>query len=595
MEKRNEKELLKKNSGKMKCKIVSSIEKVLPSIEPGEMKEGLTALKGETVSFQIAYLWEGKNKLLGELTEPSIFFSMTESSKELFSAKSIRAREVMLVPCSYPNHMETDEDYLVTSPGLYPDLLRDIDKKGFSVVSGQWRSIWVDFEIPSNVAAGAYDIRFIMQDNKIMKSDETFLEEVEIHLDVIDEKLPELEIPHTEWFHCDCLSDYYHVPVFSEEHWKIMEAFIKTAVKRKCNMLYTPVFTPPLDTMVGGERPTVQLVDVYMTDQEPFAESRYSFGFEKFERWISMGERCGIKYYEISHLFTQWGAKAAPKIMALVNGQEKKIFGWKTEAGQKEYRNFLQQFLAAFDKELHALNIQDRVYFHVSDEPTKEQQDSYKAAKELIAEQLKDYHIVDAISNYDFYENKLIREPICASDQIKDFLKEGKRPEKLWVYYCTVQNLNVSNRFIAMPGSRTRIIGDMIYRQKVDGFLHWGFNFYNSQYSLYSVNPYQITDADGAFPSGDPFLVYPGHNGEPEESIRMMLMDEAFADYCALKLLEKLTDLETVLSCFEEEIFGMLTFDSYPKQHEYVTRVRSNVNKKIQEAIQHKEEKRKKS
>ena len=45
-------------------KIVSSMEKVFPVREPsGEgVREKLTALRGETVSFQIAYRWSGSRR-----------------------------------------------------------------------------------------------------------------------------------------------------------------------------------------------------------------------------------------------------------------------------------------------------------------------------------------------------------------------------------------------------------------------------------------------------------------------------------------------------------------------------------------------------
>ena len=98
---------------------------------------------------------------------------------------------------------------------------------------------------------------------------------------------------------------------------------------------------------------------------------------------------------------------------------------------------------------------------------------------------------------------------------------------------------------------------------------------------MYPIDPYQVTDSDGAFPSGDPFLVYPGPDGIPEESLRIMLIDEAFADLRAMKLLESLTDRETVLSCLEEESAGEITFKEYPRCAEYIARVRENVNKRI--------------
>ncbi len=65
---------------------------------------------------------------------------------------------------------------------------------------------------------------------------------------------------YTEWFHSDYLADYYHVDVFSEEYWRIVENFLRKAKERGVNMILTPILTLPLDTLIGGERTTTQLV-----------------------------------------------------------------------------------------------------------------------------------------------------------------------------------------------------------------------------------------------------------------------------------------------------------------------------------------------
>ena len=122
-----------------------------------------------------------------------------------------------------------------------------------------------------------------------------------------------------------------------------------------------------------------------------------------------------------------------------------------------------------------------------------------------------------------------------------------------------------------------------MYRYQLDGFLHWGYNFYNSEYSLYAVDPYRCTDAGGAFPSGDAFLVYPGADKKPEESIRLMLMDEAMTDYCACKALEKMIGREAVLACLEEET--EITFDSYPQSEKYILNIRNKINRMIRDNI----------
>ena len=188
--------------------------------------------------------------------------------------------------------------------------------------------------------------------------------------------------------------------------------------------------------------------------------------------------------------------------------------------------------------------------------------------------------MIDALSHYDFYEKGLVGQPVCAVDAIQPFLE--KRPERLWCYYCTSQCVDVPNRFIVLPGYRTRILGTLLYKYRLDGFLHWGYNFYYSERSLYPVDPYRNTDADGAFPSGDSFLVYPGADGKPEESIRQMLMDEAMSDYCAFLALEKLAGRERVLELIDEK---KVTFDDYPQEEAYLLRLRGRVNEEIAKLV----------
>ena len=53
-------------------------------------------------------------------------------------------------------------------------------------------------------------------------------------------------------------------------------------------------------------------------------------------------------------LYTQWGAEHCPKIMATVDGEYRRIFGWDTAATGEDYRNFLAAFLPALTARLEA-------------------------------------------------------------------------------------------------------------------------------------------------------------------------------------------------------------------------------------------------
>src|SRR5690606_18303693 len=199
----------------------------------------------------------------------------------------------------------------------------------------------------------------------------------------------------------------YGVEVFSEAHWQMIEAYASNAARHGVNLLLTPLFTPPLDTAIGHERPTVQLVGV-----EKDSADTYRFDFSLLDRWVNMCERIGIRYFEFSHLFTQWGAKHAPKIVAQVNGEPVRIFGWDTDATGAEYEDFLDQFLPELTAFIRERGLEQRVFFHVSDEPMMEHMEYYRQASRILKKHLSAFPFLDALSDYEFYKHGLVEIPI---------------------------------------------------------------------------------------------------------------------------------------------------------------------------------------
>lgn len=186
--------------------------------------------------------------------------------------------------------------------------------------------------------------------------------------------------------------------------------------------------------------------------------------------------------------------------------------------------------------------------------------DSYRRAVELVTPLLEGFPTIEALSNYDFYERGLVKHPVPANNHIEPFVGNVAG---LWSYYCCGQQHLVPNRMIAMPSARNRIMGTLCYVYDLAGFLQWGFNFYYSQYSRRFIDPFACTDAGGAFPAGDPFIVYPGENGEPLDSIRHEVFADGLQDLRALRLLEKKIGRERTLAFLREgrgEVFSMTDY-----------------------------------
>lgn len=542
----------------MEAKIVSSLVKCFSDSNVSDFPEltRISVLKNERLSFQLVYKDDRGGRVNVSVSSPL--------------ADKITVRTVESIPSAMPAFPDShDDNYISTSPGLFPDLLLPTQYGVTSpVLPGECRSVWFECALRSDFV-GECEIKVTLS------RAETVSENV-IMLNVIDAELPAQELILTQWFHCDCLANYYNVAVFSKEHWRIIENFAATARKNGINMLLTPIFTPPLDTAPGGERLTVQLVGVKVRG------GKYSFDFSLLGRWIDMCRRVGIEYYEISHLFTQWGAGHAPKIIADADGEYRRIFGWETDSCGEEYRAFLAVFIPRLLSYLKRRGVDKRCYFHISDEPSDSQLEQYKAAKSGVAKLLRGYPIMDALSSFEFYRHGVIEHPIPSCDHIEPFYSAGVKD--LWTYYCCGQNVDVPNRFFAMPSARNRIIGMLFYKYNIKGFLQWGYNFYNNCSSVNAINPYLDSTGGCWVPSGDAYSVYPAQDGSAYESLRIVVFHEALQDLRALKLCESLYSREFVLSLLEEGLDAPLSFKSYPKSDEYILCVREKLNNAIKAA-----------
>ena len=478
-----------------------------------------------------------------------------------------RLREVVSVPVRYAGKARHTGEYLRKAPGLFPDLLKDIKDGKLRLASGYWQALHFTIDLRN---AGKTKLNFGKNNLIVTIKTEGNEYKKEIELEVLRGELPRLSIYHTEWFHADCLADYYGVESLSERHWEIMANFIRHYGKSGMNTILVPTFTPPLDTEVGGERTTVQLVEVHKNG------SSYSFIFDKVKRFIDICLESGIEYFEMAHLFTQWGANAAPKVMAYTEGELKKIFGWETDSEGEEYTHFLSFYLPALIKKLDEWGLNGKVFFHLSDEPDENCIEKYSRLRKRIAPFLGDYPILDAVSRYSFVERGIVDRPVPGNNHLEPFLEN--KVKGLWTYYCCAQGDKVPNRFMSMPSVRNRIMGVLIYYFDIKGFLHWGYNFYNSQYSIEHINPYAVTDAGGAFQAGDAFLVYPGRDGKPEDSLRMMALNEGFQDYRALVKYEEKVGRAEVIALIERLYGGKLSMENYPTSYKYIEDLRKTIN-----------------
>ena len=551
----------------LQLKMLSSLEKCFLDEPPESKREKkeFIMFRNERLSFQIAYRFLGTPTMNIQRQAPIRLGGALAPYATL--------RLVANVPNQYPTYaVNPGGAFLRTEPGLYPDLIRPlIYPDAIYLPYGQTHALWVDIELPEDFAPGRYDLSLSVLSCEEDRESE-LLGTVSGHVTVVDADLPKQALIHTEWFYTDCIANYYRTRAFSEKHWRLIENFLRTATKNGINMILTPIFTPELDTYVGGERLTTQLLEI-----EKLEGGGFSFNFDQLHRWIDLCLDCGVEYFEIPHFFTQWGAKAAPKIIVKVGGRKKKYFGWHTDAMGEEYVSFLRQLIPALLAEFKKRGLDKKCFFHVSDEPGQNTLEQYRKCMNVLKPLLEGYPIIDALSDFEFYRLGIIDTPVPNTRRAQSFLDaELKNP---WVYYCGGGKDGVSDRSISMPSARTRILGVQLYYYNIVGFLHWGYNFYNCTKSYTPLDPYG--NPDGAFftPSGDCFLVYPGEDGRAWESLRLNALREAMDDIRALRLYEERFGRDASLALITRDLQKPLSFVNYPSDPSYLLNLRETIAK----------------
>lgn len=553
---------------------VSALEKVFcrPDFKP---EIPLPQISGAPPVYHIA---QGENYACQLMVKSDVNIHLAFSA-ETPEGMSLTFREVGYVPSDMPG-LPGDDDSLYMESGLHPDPLLPLDGP-MRLSYHNWHAVYIDIKVSPSCKAGSYKIPITME---MIQTPGCpwgfpfdFTAKAVIVVNVCKAELLPQKFICTNWFHCDCLAHYYKVELWSEEFWRIAENYFRDMAEHGRNMLYTPLWTPPLDTAKGGERPTCQLLKIR------YKNGKYSFDLSCLERFVELAQKCGVEYFELSHLFTQWGAAATPKIVAETEKGMEQIFGWEVASNSKEYEEFLSALLPELAKFFAAKDLKGKVYFHLSDEPPLSCIETYKKGAEIVYKYLprEDYPVLDALSNIDFFKQGLLDVPVPCVNEFHLFDKENTRER--WVYYAGVANKHTAAAF-AVPSRRNRILGVLCYLYRMEGFLHWGHNFWFTQYSLdYDRDPWKDTSAGRAFIGGGSSNVYPLKDGTPASSLHYEIFSLALNDLRLLRTLEAKIGREETVKLIHKGLDYEIAMDRYPREAVYLENLHTAIVKKLAE------------
>jgi len=492
----------------MQAWLSTSLIRHYPASKPQERK-GLTleAARGESLSFQAAFRTEYRER-------PVTVTAGASAPKPL----SVQIRRVGYVPMSHLN-TETpleEVDGAEHIPGYAPDPL--FPETTVQAGACETHAFWITIRLPLTVKPGQYPVTVRLTAEGEEAAELTAV--VIVHPARLG---PRRDFPVCHFLHADAICDWYKVELGDERFWRILNPYLANLAAHGQDTIYVPLFTPPLD---GVKRPT-QLLGVRRR------EGRYHFDWRLVRRWVENCRSHGLKRFEWTHLFTQWGVEHAIRVYEGHGKGSKLLWPPETRALSSVYREFLKQFLPKFERFLRAEKLLDCSLFHLSDEPHSDHIGAYRAAREMVRKLAPWMKVIDALSDINFAREGLTDVPVPIVRAAPAFVKEGFAP---WVYYCCEPRGYFLNRLLDTPLIKVRMSGWLFYRTRVRGFLHWGCNYWYKRQTTQLIDPFLVNDG-AAWPDwahGDPFVVYPGPDG-PIDSLRWEVFAESLQDYALLQ------------------------------------------------------------
>ena len=534
----------------IKTKLISSLEKPFADMSLSDFAEypSATALLGENFSFQMLYTYE--------LDEDNRAFLPHYLKLSGSLAPYITVRHLKSVAATKPMGIKTDDNYLRTTPGAYPDILFPNNNANYEFCASinSLNSIFFDIDLPCDKGfAGKQDLKIevFRKSNGEKKSEEIFT------LDVIGCKLPEEKTLHTQWIYAELFAPYYGIPAWGDRHWEIIENALRAARRSGVNMLWTPAFS-----LVVSEK----------------TNDGWKFDYTNLDKWVALGKKHGFSRFEIQHLFSSGDAAWGSPFEYIENGEEKTMRGKRST--DPFFVDFVRSFLKAFIEHFRGLEDVKKLVLHLADEPALKNIDKFRAARDTVIDIIGEFDIIDAIFDLEYWSEGLVSAPVPITDHIQPFI-ENNVPN-LWTYYCTGPQANgYSNRFIAQSGACTRSIGMQLYKYNIVGFLHWALCYLGGGDTDGIIDPYLDQNGNNWVPAGDTGYIYPRANGEFYESIRGIYLRDAFQDIRAMQLLENYTSHEAVVALIEEELGVELKFNTCAKSSDTMLKIRNRINEEL--------------
>lgn len=392
---------------------------------------------------------------------------------------------------------------------------------------GYWIRVW----IPEDALSGNYSSDILIKNNKEV------IGNLKLAIQVQKRILPQPE----QWtFHLDlwqnpfAVARYHQVPLWSEEHFKILKTELQPYADAGGKVITVPIMHHPW----GGQ--TYDPFETMITWVKKI-DGTWLFDYTIFDTWVKFMMNMGVKKEIGCYSMIPW--KLSFQYFDQATNSLKEL---KAKPGEKDYHDFWLSMLKDFSTHLKSKGWFDITHIAMDERPMP---DMLKAFK-IIREADPDFKVSLAGSLHEELSDELNDYCIAIAEKYSDEMKKKRKAEgKITTYYTCCAESRPNTYTFSNPAEGAWIAW-YAAKEDLDGYLRWALN-------SWTIEPL-LDSRFYTWGAGDTYLLYPGGR----TCLRFENLVEGIQAYEKIQILKAelqaqgktstLRKLEKVLESFDE-------------------------------------------
>lgn len=391
------------------------------------------------------------------------------------------------------------------------------------VGAGNNQPIWLTIDVPRSLSPGSYGVELHI------KADGTPALVHELVVDVADVTVSDPEaydLYLNLWFQPDAVAYAHDVPLFSEEHWDLLDTYLEDMASRGQKVANAAIIEDPWEIGWPDGTWRAQTYHPFHTLVDwSYDGSSWDFDYGKFDRYLEASRRAGI------------GPDIRVYALLMFGGRER-LFYTDTRSGETvrevvqlgdaRWREAWSAFLSDFGQHLKQRGWFDDTMLAFDERPAS----TMAVVQDFLAESAPEFaekvHIAVHTMDVDTTIPDISFAHGLLPQLTEELLAARREAGHVTTFYTTGGPLT-PNTITASPPIGARLLSWIPVQYGLDGYLRWSYN-------SWPADPF--TDPAYRYAQGDEYIVYPGEDG-PMSSIRWETFRDGVIDHELLRQLAR--------------------------------------------------------